>query len=240
MDSRELQERVSVDVPVDGTEIVEWMHYATADKAMIDARCEEYNRAGSQLVGDSDDPYIPGCSVEDINFRKERGVNVSNRGHGIVETPLGNFNVDAGGKGDGIFRNLLTWGAIPWVGYTQWVGTLLKWKELARTPIENAIGFPSSRGLSAPQYVVLQPGRPALRVEVRQGISSSDDQRLYIVWRDPEDFTRILARDWIDIPAGSSEISYRVISFPYVPPVVYHMQPEDLKATRLDYLRTSP
>jgi len=240
LDSKEHFSTVSKEVPMDGVEIVWWMYFAAADNAMLDARCEEYNRLGSQLVGLSSDPYIPGVTVEDCNYQADLGRTVSERGYGVVVTPRGNFNVSAGGRGDGIFRDLLTWGAIPWVAFTQWIGTLLKWKELARTPINDAIGFPNSQGLSGPQYIILQSSRPALRVSVTMGMSCSEAERLNLTWRDPSDFTRGLAQDWIDLPAGSSEISYTVISFPYVPPSVYHMQPEDLKLTRLDYLRTYP
>ena len=225
LDSEDYLDRIRAEAPVDGTEIVGWMQRCAANNAIISARVEEYN---------------PGCSVEDIQFRSERGRDVSNRGYGIVETPRGNFRVDAGGKGDGVFRDLLSWGGIDWVGYTQWTGTLLKWKSLATTPIRDAIGFPSFSGLSAPQYVVLQPSRPALRMSVNQSFTTNKPQRIYITWRDPNDFTRILARDWIDIPEGTSELSYRVISFPYVPPTVYHMQPENETKTRMDYLITSP
>jgi len=240
LDSGDYLSRIRAEAPVDGTEIVGWMQRCAANNAIISARVEEYNRLGSQLIGDSDDPYIPGCSVEDIQFRSERGRDVSNRGYGIAETPRGNFRVDAGGRGDGVFRDLLSWGGIDWVGYTQWTGTLLKWKSLASTPIRDAVGFPSFSGLSAPQYVVLQPSRPALRMSVNQSFTTDKPQRIYITWRDPNDFTRVLARDWIDIPEGTSELSYRVISFPYVPPTVYHMQPENETRTRMDYLITSP
>jgi len=41
----------------------------------------------------------------------------------------------------GIFRDLLSWGSMSWLGSLQWVGNLLKWKELASTPIRDAIGF---------------------------------------------------------------------------------------------------
>ena len=240
LDSRNYLKRIKAEAPVDGTEIVEWMQVAAADSAILSARADEYNRLGSQLVWSCNDPYIPGVSVEDLHYRKERGVNISNRGYGIVETPRGNFRVDAGGRGDGIFRDLLSWGAIDWVGYTQWNAALIKWRSLATTPIRDALGFASLSGLSAPQYVVLQPSRPALRVSVEQSFTSDREQRLYITWRDPSNFTRVLARDWIDIPEGTSELSYRIISFPYVPPTVYHMQPENETRTRMDYLITSP
>ena len=240
LDSRAYKRQIEAEYPIDGREIVSWMQLSAADNAVLDARCEEYNRLGSQLVSVSDDPYIPGTVIEDINFLGEKGSAVSTKGYGTARTPRGDFRVSAGGKGDGIFSNLLTWGSAPWVGLSQWVGNLLKWKSLANSPITSAVGFPNTRGLSAPQYVVLQPSRPALRVNVEQGFTSDKDQRLALTWRDPANFTRPLAYDWADIPAGTSVLSYNVTSFPYVPPVVYHMQPPDEVQTRMDRLVTSP
>ena len=240
LDSRDYMKQVTAQYPVDGREIVGWMQLSTADAAILDARCEEYNRLGSQLISTSNDSYIPGTVIEDINFRSETGSTVSSRGYGIADTPRGSFRVSAAGKGDGIFSDLLTWGSAPWVGISQWTGNLLKWKSLANTPISSAVGFPSTSGLSAPQYVVLQSARPALRVAVEQGFTVNAAQRVMLTWRDPNNFTRVLAQDWVDLPAGTSQLSYNVMSFPYVPPVVYHMQPADQTQTRLDYLTTSP
>lgn len=240
LDSREYMRQVVAEYPTDGREIVDWMQLSASHNAILDARCEEYNRLGSQLVATSNDAYIPGTVIEDINFRSEKGSSVSSRGYGIADTPRGAFRAGAGGKGDGIFRDLLAWGGAPWVGLSQWTGALMKWKSLANTPIRDAVGFPSVGGLSAPQYVVLQSTRPALRVAVEQGFTVNAAQRVMITWRDPSDFTRVLAQDWVDLPAGTSQLSYNVISFPYVPPVVYHMQPADKTQTRMDYLTTSP
>lgn len=232
--------------PIDGVEIVEWMQGSYADNAILSSRLDEYNRLGSQLVGRSSDPWYPGVVVEDCSFRSERGRDISARGYAIGQTPRGNFRVDVGSKAVGAARDLLTWGAVPWSGYTQWIGTFLKWKSLANTPITGAIGFPTTinpvtRGfLSAPQFVVLSPSRPALRVSVSEVFSCGADERLEIIYRDPNDYTRVLARDWIDLPAGQSEVNYSIISFPYVPPVVHEMQPEDNKTTALNRFTTSP
>ncbi len=246
LDPRVYLERVKREVPVDGTEIVEWMHGCFVDQAILDARLDEYNRVGSQVVGLSNDPFIPGVVVEDCSLRSEMGIAISDRGYAIAQTPRGNFNVDVGGKKPGIFRDLITWGAAPWVGYTQWIGMLLKWKTLANTPITSTVGFPASVNpftgdfLSAPQFVVMSPSRPALRVSVTETFSCSEAERLEIVYRDPNDYTRILARDWISLPAGQSEVSYTVVSFPYVPPTVHEMDPEDNKLTVLNRFTTSP
>ena len=232
--------------PVDGVEIVEWMQGSFADNAIISSRIDEYNRLGSQVVGFSGDPFYPGVIVEDCGFSSELGRDISARGYAIGITPRGNFRVDVGGKAVGAARDLLTWGGVPWSGYTQWIGALLKWKSLASTPIASTIGFPATlnpvtRGfLSAPQFVVLSPSRPALRVNVSEVFSCGEAERLEVTYRDPNDYTRVLARDWIDLPAGQSELSYSVISFPYVPPVVHEMQPEDNKTTALNRFTTSP
>ncbi|GAH75660.1 unnamed protein product, partial [marine sediment metagenome] len=55
----DLGERIREEAPIDGAEIVEWMQLAAAENAVLDARCMEYNRLGSQLVSKSGDAYIP-------------------------------------------------------------------------------------------------------------------------------------------------------------------------------------
>jgi len=246
LDPREYLDRIRTEAPTDGAEIVEWMQGAFVDNAILDCRINEYNRLGSQVIGTSNDAYIPAVVVEDCNFRSELGRDIGSRGYGILQTPRGNFNVDAGGKAKGIASDLLTWGAIPWVGSMQWTGTLMKWKSLANTPITSTIGFPTSINpttrafLSGPQFVVMNPSRPALRVAVTQVFSVSEAQRLNIVYRDPNDYTRVLAQDWIDLPAGQNQVNYTIVSFPYVPPTVHDMQPEDNKIIALNQFTTSP
>jgi len=219
---------IRAEAPADGVEIVEWMHYAHADRLTLSARCQEYNRLGSQLVSDSGDPYIPGVSVEDCKYEKMRGREVRARGFAIANTPRGNFNVASLGKGVGVFRDLLTAGTISYVGSIQFVGNLLKWRSLASTPIRQTVGFfMDSRGNVAPNFFEQLPIRPKLTVTVRQRISSSDAQTLSLTFRDPTDYTRVLGTREVDVAEGTNELTWTMSAFPFVPPVVNQTQPED-------------
>jgi len=223
------------EAPTDGVEIVEWMHYSHADKLTLSARCQEYNRLGSQLVSDSGDPYIPGVSVEDCKYQKVKGRVVRSQGYAPVNTPRGNFDVTGPGKGVGVFRDLLTAGTISYVGSIQFSGNLLKWKSLATTPIRQTVGFfMDSRGNVAPNFFEQVPSRPKLTVTVRQKITSEDAQTLNLTFRDPADYTRILGTREVDVAEGTNELRWTMSAFPYVPPVINQTQPEDDVETSLE------
>jgi hypothetical protein len=221
--------------PIDGTEVVEWMQISAAENVVMQARIAEYNALGSQQVGQSGDSYIPGVVVEDIRFVSELGATVNSRGYGVASTPRGNFNVPNLRKSTGIFRDLLSWGSISWCGSVQWIGNLLKWKSLASTPIQQVVGFYMDyRGNVAPNFFVQQPTRPALTVTVRQIFESDDSQTLTLNFRDPSDYTRVLATKQFDIASGQSQVSFTLSAFPYVPPLIAEIQPQDNKQTKLD------
>jgi hypothetical protein len=231
----EILEDVRVIAPVDGVEVVEWMQIAAAENIVMQARIAEYNALGSQLVGQSSDAYIPGVIVEDIRFESTPGRNVSSRGFAIAFTPRGNFNVPSLGKAVGVFRDLISWGSISWVGSIQYIGNLLKWKSLAETPITQTVGFyMDQRGNTAPQFFVQRPTRPALTVTVRQVFSSSDRQTLTVNFRDPTNYANVLGSRKVDIAEGTCEVSYTVSAFPYVPPLVVEIQPQDNVQTKLE------
>jgi len=235
LDPAELITDIRAIASVDGTEIVEWMQISAAENIVMQARIAEYNAIGSQMIGQSGDSYIPGVVVEDLKFQSVTAANVSSSGYGVVVTPRGNFNVPTLGKSTGVFRDLLTWGSISYVGALQWTGNLLKWKSLASTPIREVVGFyMDSKGNTAPQFFVQQPPRPALTVTVRQVIESNDRQSITINFRDPTDYTSILSTKRFDVAAGQSQITFTLSAFPYVPPVIAEIQPENNKSTKLD------
>jgi hypothetical protein len=64
----EVVEDVRVIAPVDGSEVVEWMQISAAENIVMQARIAEYNALGSQLVGSSNDAFVPGLVVEDIKM----------------------------------------------------------------------------------------------------------------------------------------------------------------------------
>jgi len=231
----EILDGLRAEVAPDGVEVVEWMLLSAVENAVLSARCEEYNRLGSQLISGSTDSYIPGLVVEDCRIRKERGSVVGTRGYAIAETPRGSFNIPRLGKRTGIFRDLITWGGMYYQGAIQHCESLLKWRSLAETPIRQAVGFyRDQRGNSAPNFFVQRPTRPALSVRVRQRFSTDEDQTLTINFRDPTNYTRVVGSRSVDIARGESEVTYTVSAFPYVPPVVAEIQPEDDRSTKLE------
>jgi hypothetical protein len=152
-----------------------------------------------------------------------------------VFTPRGSFSVPRLGKSAGVFRDLLAWGSISWIGTLQWVGSLLKWKSLAETPVRQTVGFyMDTRGNTAPLFFVQMPPRPALTVTARLVVETSDRQTLTITFRDPSDYTNVISTRKVDLQSGSNQIEFSLRAFPYVPPLVAEIQPEDNKQTKLN------
>jgi len=235
LDPSEIMPEVTAMAPIDGTEIVEWMLISASENIVMQARISEYNALGSELKGQSGDAFIPGVVVEDVRFESITGATVSSRGYAVARTPRGNFNVPNMRKAAGIFRDLLSWGSISWCGAAQWVGNLLKWRSLASTPIRQVVGFYMDHvGNVAPQFFVQQPPRPALTVTVRQLIESNDRQTVTMRFRDPSNYANVLATRQFDVATGQSQVTFTLSAFPYVPPLVAEVQPEDHKQTKLN------
>jgi len=221
--------------PIDGVEIVEWMHISAAENMVLQARLAEYNRLGSQAVGNATDPRYPGLVVEDCRIKDDRGVEVRRRGYAIAITPRGEYHVPAEGKATGVFNDLITWSSVSATMSVQWTATLIKWKSLAETPITKTVGFyRDRRGNVAPNFFVQLPTRPKLVATVRMKLSSNRDQRVQINFRDPTNYMNVLGSRSVDVASGSSEITYTVSAFPYVPPVIAEIQPENSTDTKLE------
>lgn len=238
IDPEALYERLASITPVDGVEVVEWMLISAAENVVMQARILEYNRllpsSSPQLIGKSGDAYIPGVVVEDIKFLSELGSTIRSRGYGIVQTPRGNFNVPSIGKRVGVFKDLITWGSISYTGGVQYTGNLLKWKGLAETPIRETVGFYMDMAKQvAPHFFVQKPARPEVTATIRQRFSSSGSQTININFRDPTDYSRVLGSKSFDVATGESEVTWTVTAFPYVPPLIVEIQPEDGVQTEL-------
>lgn len=235
LDSREVLRRVQAEAALDGVEVVEWMRISAAENIVMQARIAEYNRLGSQQVGQSGDGYIPGVVVEDIKYVSQTGATVRSQGYATIATPRGNFNVPSLKKSPGVFRDLISWGSMSYLGAVQFTGSLLKWKSLAETPITQAVGFyMDAAGNTAPNFFVQRPPRPALSVTVRQTFSSDKDQKLKINFRDPTNYANVVGTKSVAIATGTSQVTYTVSAFPYVPPLVVEIQPEDNRQTKLE------
>lgn len=235
LNPRDYEETIRLEAPVDGTEVVEWMQISAADYATMLARMAEYNRLGSEMQGASGDAYIPGVAVSEVAFTRDLGSNVRGRGYTRVATPRGSFNVASLGKGNGIFPDLLSWGSLSYVGSVQTAANLLRWRSLAETPIRESVGFYRDiRGNAAPNFFVQRPTTPRLSVRVRQVFSSDGDQTLGISFRSPTNYSSEVGTKSVAIAGGQNETTYTVSAFPFVPPVVSMIQPQDGRQTTLD------
>ena len=237
LDPKEVHSVLAEIHPVDGTEIVEWMHISVAEAMTMRARIQEYNRAGiaSYETGNATDPRFPGLVVDDIRMQSDSGYTVRSRGYGITLTPRGNYNVPFLGKATGIFRDHLSWGSCSYAGPVQWTASLLKWKRLAETPIRDKIGFYMDfRGNTAPNFFAQIPTLPKPRATLVMRFSSDRDQNVTLRFRDPTNYTRVIGEKVVRVPSGSAEVTTTVSGFPYVPPTTSEIQPLDGIQTTLD------
>ena len=225
--------------PIDDPSIVSWMHTAHSANVVISARMEEYKRLGSSLIGESNDPYIPGLKVEDIRFRSETGRTVAGRGYAVLETPRGNVNVPVPGKSLAVFRDLIAWGAVLDAFLLQWTGVLLKWRELATNPSDR-LAFPSFRGLSAPQFFVHSASVPAPVNLARFSITTDKPQTVVLRARNINDYTDVMFEDKISLAEGQNLVEYPIFGFPAVPAMVIELAPEDGTKTILDWYEVIP
>lgn len=236
LDPMDVLMQVKAERPLIPGEIVEWMQISGAENAVLQARAQEYNRLGSEIATKSGDPYLPGVSVQDVYFpSRTRGADVRSLGYAIASTPRGDFRVPALGKSSGVFRDLISWGSAPKLYTGQWVGNLIKWISLAETPIRQTVGFyKDSKGNAAPNFFVQQPTRPALTVTVRQRISSDKEQTIGINFRDPTNYANVMGSKSVAVATGENEVVYSLSAFPYVPPTVAELQPQDGTSTKLE------
>lgn len=230
--TEDVKKKIEEQIPVDGTEIVEWMHDAMATLVVMSAREEEYN-VHSQFECCSGDPFSPGVRTRNMAFERIRGSKYVRRGYATVVSPAGRINVPRSTLKPIIGQNFLGWAFAGYRHGVQWHGALGEFIRLA-DKITSTIGFPNIYGRVAPLFVLQQPDRQTERAKVRMVFHSSKDQRVKIVFRDPNDYTRVLDEGWVDIPKGQSTVEFYVASYPSVPPVVDQIQPADQTSTALD------
>jgi len=244
IDSRKAYEQIASEVPVDGTEIVPWMQYASADNAVFEAMAEEYNRAGSQLLSGSGDAFVPGVRVGSLVGKSEPAIVVAQRGHGIVSTPYGEFKVPYKGKTTIATKDLLGWAAFPFSSdFRQWVLTLLQWTDLAKAPISERIRFGSSHGLVAPNFFKVGPRAPLPFNIMKIGVTTNKPQKMQIKGRGlpgQGSVDEVLFEDEIELNEGQNEFIYYYWGFPVAPTIVLELQPEDYTETVLDYIDLIP
>ena len=241
IDSSMAREQISRDVPVDGVEVVEWMSWAAADNAVLEAMEIEYNRLGSQVVTGSGDAYIPGVRVGDLSGESVSGYTVSSRGYGVVITPYGGFRVPVRGKATIAIRDLLAWATIPWTGDIQWVLSLIQWKDLATLPVRQRVRFASSHGLVAPQFFSFIARIPLPLVTFIIRMTSDREQEVTLRGRGIEgSYETVIYKTKFKIESGENEIICNVMGTPFVQSHTIEIQPSDHVQTVLDYIDVFP
>jgi len=224
--------KIAQEIPVDDTEIVEWMHDVTAANVVTTAREAEYNEHSQFIVRDGD-PNIPGVRTSSLAYRRVSGYTYRRQGYATAVGPIGSIRVPANSLIPLIGKDFLGWAFAGKSYACQWHGALAEFMRLANS-ITRPVGFPNIEGFVAPFFVLQQPDKQAQRVRVRMVFDSDRDQRVNITFRDPSDYRRTIDEGWIDIPKGTSTVEFVVASYPSVPPVVNHMQPKNGTRTVLN------
>ncbi|RLF58196.1 MAG: hypothetical protein DRN25_05530 [Thermoplasmata archaeon] len=240
MDSIELLDSTKANIPVDGSEIVEWMQYCTADNAIAEAYEEEYNRF-SNVRATSGDGYVPGVYCSGIRCKGNYGRTVRSRGYAVVYTPRGSFNVPLHGKAVFCRNDVLAWAALPAAWYVQIRTILQRWVDLAKTPIDKRIRFPSYSGLVSPNFFTVATRLPSPVCLMKINITSDKAQVIQIKGRGTKgSYHNILFEDSFEVEPGENEIIYNVMSLPFVPQFTLELQPENQTKTVLDSLISVP
>jgi len=238
--SEETLSIIQSEAPVDGREIVAWMQLSASEAAVLDGCAEDYNRLGSILSWAANDPYIPGIRVGDLRVTSINGASVQRARGCTIVTPRGNFNCPLPGKATGIFSDILAWARLAWAGSVQWILSLLQWRDLASTPIDQRVRFANLGGAVAPQFFNVSSMFPPPVMVMHFGFTSNRGQKVTLVGRSSGDYTKQIFSDAVDIPAGESTFDYVLIGGLPINSFVLHIQPEDNKACILDSLTVTP
>lgn len=241
VDSSDARAVIAEEVPVDGSEVVEWMHYAAADNAVLDVFAQSVEDNGGQIGFRSGDGNIPGVRESRSFYAvSEPGYRVRSRGYAVVVTPHGRVSIPVGGKRTIVYRDFLGWAAVPAAYYVQYIISLLRWVRLPRAPIRRKMPFPSSHGRVAPNFIVVSTRVPAPTAILRMVLTSSKKQRMLVRGRSTGDYTRVYFEKTIDVEEGEAEYVLAVTAFPAVPAMVLELQPEDGARTTLNSLDVFP
>jgi len=243
--SEEALDEISADVPVNGIDIVEWMHEVTADLIAMEGMAVTYDNNGGHISFTSGDGKIPGIKLDSrTHFRSETGRTVASRGYAIIVTPYGNYKVPNPGKLTIAIRDFLLWAYAKAGRWSyQWPGGILRFDRLPilsrASQISNLIS-PSVSGFSAPTFVYVNTAGFSPFESLDLSISSSKDQTIVLTARDPGNYANKIFSTKLNVSKGTSEHKIRIISFPRVSPFVLEMQPEDGAKTTFKSMRIFP
>ncbi len=228
IDTDKILPLVQKDIPVDGEEILEWMHHAFSANAAISVMQTNAMEVGSYVEGNCDDAYVPGVQVQDISYVSEPSNKITERGYAQLRSPYGIDRVPILDKLTVIKDKMLAWSAIPWVGLKQWAGALLKWVKLAANPFKGHLPNINIGGLSSPQFFAHIPPHFGFKNIVELAIASNKNQRLVLTYRDPRNFTRDYFRVVIPLRANCiAKVRYKIRSLFGVPPFLVQAEAPD-------------
>ncbi len=239
-DSEIAKQQVAEEVPSDGREVVNWMHDATGANSVLYGIASDYSNAGGELLSVSNDAYIPGVSLRRISFVSHTGTTVRNRGYAELRTPEGTYRVPYRGRTIIAKNKLLAMGIVPAAWYIQYIGIILQWTKLAKSPITDRIRFSTVGGNSVPIFVNIASRIPAPVITVRLGFTSIKSQNVKIIARETDKYHNIYFEDTIEVPEGESEALVHITGFPVVPKLTLQLDAQPHIQSTLDYVDTIP
>lgn len=232
-DTAQIFDEIQEQAPTGDTEIVDpWIHNSAAADAVLSGWAREYGK-NSSLSTDSDDSNWPGVTTSDFNFNgTERGSEVSSQGYATLETPAGSTQVDVE-TGKTEFTKDSIGAAVVDPGSTsggQYHGTVAQFKDLAKTPIEDPVRFPTISGEygnnhhQMPNVINQAPPEKSEGQQVSFNVSADQDQDVRFAFRNPNDYSQTVTENSITVPQGTSEVQFQISATPAVPPVAVEMQ----------------
>jgi len=220
------------DKKLEEKEISSWMHEATAEFVTLRFIQENYNQSNnSYMVTSVGDAYTPGVSCEDLSFAHETGYTVTQQGFANLITPYGKIEVPDNDGSTIIKEKLLAYAHIKSGWGVQTTGHIMKWKSLATTlegKVKNLVckNFGGKEDPINPQFFAQVTKNAVKLIKSKITMWSSKDQKVLIEYRDPTNYENVVFKDWIDVPAGKSELNGICGAYPHVPPLVAHIKPK--------------
>jgi len=216
-----------------------WMIDATFSETYNRIMTTQANKNKLLILSDTNDGFIPGVFVEDLKFKSMTGSEVAQNKNAILVTPYGNVNVPVPGKKTIIFKNILAWSGIPRAFIKQWIGTLVKFKQLSKN-LKESVLFPISGTskeyfFTGPLFIEHYPEKKRFVNFVDLKISSESPQKIKINYRDINDYTNVLGSINVNCKSGQNEFKLKIRSLKLVPSMVVEIQPNDSIAASLDY-----
>jgi len=229
------------DKKLEEREISSWMHDATAKFVTLRFIQENYNQSNnSYMITSTGDGYSPGVSCEDLSFAHETGCTVVNQGFANLITPYGKIRVPNNDGKSIIKEKLLAYAHIKSGWGLQTSASIMKWKSLATT-LEGAVknlvckNFGGKEDPINPQFFGQVTRNITKLLKSKITMWSSKDQKVLIEYRDPTNYENVIFKDWIDVPAGKSELNGTFGAYPHVPPLVVHIRPRKDSFTLQSY-----